>query len=82
MKTLMLIDAGLDAPSHRLVSIPDDHPAVKFCADWENIKGHAYIDPSDDTKRLMAMARKFDAMPDSDLRLPCQVDMVIHILRY
>lgn len=83
MKTLMLCNATLDGPDHQIISLYDDHPAVAFCAKWEKTGGTAWIDGGgDDTPECERLLRTLDAIPDQGIKLPCQIDMVIHVTRY
>ena len=77
---ILLATATLDDPSHRVVSVPDDHSAVAFIKSCVDANDYACIDMGDDDDCLLDMWAELNKLPD--VRLPVCIHGVIHVIAY
>ena len=86
MKPLLICETTLDQPNNKIVQVPDDHPAITYCEKWaESSQSAPWIDPcsdDEDEEDNAILGALLDDMKPSDLKLPCQIDHVIHVLSY
>jgi hypothetical protein len=73
---IMLITVDLEDFSHKVVQVPADHAAVKFCEDWKAAGGNAYVQVGFDEEKYNNMWHELDEL--EEIALPCEVHHCIH----
>ncbi len=75
-RNIMLIVAALEDFDHKVVQVPDEHPAVTFCELWSAAGGVAYVQLDDDKQEYIDMWHELDGL--EEINLPCEVHHCIH----